>query len=102
MREPNFDELRKDRARCRASGRRCRCTSFACGIHPNPRFYKYHWWVFWNESPVDGYKFLTKEYCLSTAAAIRLVDRLKKENEPCWLYNARLPRLGSPSRRELP
>ena len=26
-------------------------------MHPNPRFFKYYWWVFWKESPVEGEEF---------------------------------------------
>ena len=46
------------------------------------RFYKYYWWVFWNESPVDGKEFLSSQYRLSTAAAFELLDNLKERNEP--------------------
>jgi len=70
-------------------------SSYASGVHPNRTFYKYYWWIFWNESPVDGREFLTKEYRLSTAAAIELIERLREQKEPYWLYNTRLPRLGS-------
>jgi hypothetical protein len=64
-------------------------------MHPNERFYKYYWWVFWNESPIDGEQFLSEEHRLSTAAAMQLLARLKQANEPCWLYNERIPRVGA-------
>ena len=62
-------------------------------MHPNPRFYKYYWWIFWKESPVEGEQFLSKDYRLCTAAAMQLLDRLKEQNELCWLYNRSLPRM---------
>ncbi len=95
MRIPSFDELRRERTDCQLAGERSCCSSYASGIHPNPRFYKYYWWVFWNESPVDGKEFLSSQYRLSTAAAFELLDNLKERNEPCWLYNTSSPRLGS-------
>ena len=75
MKEPSFDELRRERTHYQESGRRCRYRGFASGVHPNPRFYKYYWWVFWIESPIDGWQFLDKQYCLSIAVAIQLMDR---------------------------
>lgn len=95
MRDPDFEELRKKRDECQNAGRRCHGSSFASGVHPNPRFFKYYWWVFWNESLVDGSEFLTDQYRLGTAAAMELVNRLKEQNEPYWLYNTKVPRLGS-------
>lgn len=87
MRIPNFDDLRSERAAGRATG-----SSFAEGVHPNPRFYKYYWWVFWNESPIDGQEFLTDKYRLNTATALALTADLKARGEPYWLYNRKLPR----------
>ena len=62
-------------------------------MHPNPWFYKYYWWVFWKESPVDGLAFLSKEYRLSTAAAMQLLASLRERKEPCLIYNSRHPRM---------
>lgn len=84
MRIPNFEIIRRQRE--------ARCSSFATGVHPNPRFYKYYWWVFWSESPIDGMEFLSDKYRLSTAAAIALLAELKAMGKPLWLYNRRLPR----------
>jgi len=95
MQVPNFALLRKERDNCRNSGQRCHRSSYASGVHSNPRFFKYFWWVFWNESPVDGDEFLTAKYRLSTAAATELVEKLGEQNEPYWLYNTKVPRLGS-------
>src|SRR6185437_7678845 len=69
--------------------------SYAQGIHPNPKFYKYYWWVFWRGSPVDGPRFLSKKYRLNTAAAFQLMEKLREQREPYWLYNDSLPRLDS-------
>ena len=95
MQIPDFDKLQQERNRCQQDGGRCRCTRYTSGVHPNPTFYKYYWWVFWNESPVDGREFLSDQYRLSTAAALQLFNSLKERNEPCWLYNDKVPRRGS-------
>ena len=90
---PDFARLREERTECQQAGLPCRYKGFAQGVHPNPRFFKYYWWVFWNESPVDGQEFLDRRYSLSTAAAERLMHELKAKNEPYWLYNVKVPRL---------
>jgi hypothetical protein len=92
-RTPDFRELERMRAECKANGRWQCWWSGATYMHPNPRFYKYYWWVSCKESPVDGRQFLSTEYRLCTADAMQLLDRLKEQNEPCWLYNTRLPRM---------
>lgn len=87
MREPGFDAIRRERATGRGCG-----SSYAQGVHPNPRFYKYVWWVFWSGSRADGWAFLGDEHRLGTAAALALLADLKERGEPYWLYNRRLPR----------
>jgi hypothetical protein len=61
-------------------------------MHPNPKFYKYYWWVFWKGSPVDGDEFLSSRYRMPTAAAAQLLEELREKGEPFWLYNRQLPR----------
>lgn len=95
MRIPDFVELREERAECKSNGTGAFGTSSARRVHPNPRFYKYYWWIFWNESPVDGRAFLADQYRLNTAAAIQLMDQLDKLGEPYWIYNEQVRRLGS-------
>ncbi len=63
-------------------------------MHPNPRFYKYYWWIFCRESPCEGRAFLTKAHRLSTKAAFDLIDALAYKKQPYVIYNTRLPRLG--------
>lgn len=87
MRTPDLDAIRRERASGRRGG-----SSYAQGVHPNPRFYKYVWWVFWGESAADGWEFLGDQHRLSTAAALTLLADLKARGEPYWLYNRRLPR----------
>ena len=87
MRAPEFEGIRRERAEGRTA-----CRSYAERVHPNPRFYKYYWWVCWSESPVDGNEFLSDKYRLSTAAALALSAELKARGEPSWLYNRQLPR----------
>ena len=87
MRTPDFEDIRRERAAGRGG-----CDSYATNVHPNPRLYKYHWWIFWSESPVDGLEFLDDKYRLNTAAAMALSAELKATGEPSWLYNRHLPR----------
>ena len=87
MQTPDFERIRRQRTAGRSG-----CSSYATGVHPNPRFYKYYWWVFWSGSPVDGLEFRSNKYRLSTAAAMALLADLKASGEPCLLYNRRLPR----------
>ena len=87
MREPSFKELEEQLGQ----GDR-RSWSYATNMHPNPKFYKYYWWIFWRGSPIDGWAFLGKEYRLSTAVADQLMKKLRDEEEPYWRYNSRLPR----------
>jgi hypothetical protein len=92
MRTPNFNELRQERERCLQLGSQCDRHSYAQGVHPNPKFFKYYWWVFWAGSPVDGDEFLRNTYRMNTAAAVALIAKLQSKNEPYWLYNVKLPR----------
>jgi hypothetical protein len=66
--------------------------SYAKRMHPNPRYYKYLWWVFWRNSPCDGNAFLTDEHSLRTADAMALMDQLILANESHWIYNRVSPR----------
>ena len=70
------------------------CISYATYMHPNPRFYKYYWWVFWRGSACEGHQFRSNEHRLSTKAAFDLMHVLSKKKEPHIIYNSRLPRLG--------
>jgi hypothetical protein len=90
MRKPDFTAIRKARAAGASRG-----SSYAQGVHPNPRFYKYVWWVFWSGSEVDGWEYLSDKYRLSTAASIILLADLRERGEPYWLYNSKLPRRDS-------
>lgn len=92
MRTPNFKELREEREHCLQRGIQCDRHSYAQGVHPNPRFFKYYWWVFWTGSHVDGNAFLSNTFRISTAAAMALIAELQSKNEPYWLYNTKLPR----------
>lgn len=87
MRVPNFEKLREQVA----AGERG-CHSYAKFRVPNPRFYKYYWWVFWSGSPCDGRAFLTAEHRLPTKAAFDLMQKLDADGELYWLYNTQLPR----------
>ncbi len=67
--------------------------SYATFLHPNPSFYKYYWWVFWQGSPCDGLEFLSEQYRLSTKKAFEFRIQLKSEGKTYWLYNRQYPRL---------
>jgi hypothetical protein len=66
--------------------------SYAQLMHPNPSFYKYRWWVFWENSLVEGNAFLEDRYALSTAVAMALIDELERDNKPYIIYNRQIPR----------
>lgn len=88
MQMPTFailDEMRENGERSRFFGDR---------MHPNPRFYKYIWRIFWKGSPAEGTNVLALQP-LTTAEAMKLIDRLEKENEPYMLYNDKRPRKGT-------
>ncbi|MEI6270623.1 MAG: hypothetical protein WCP01_17240 [Methylococcaceae bacterium] len=88
MRIPNFLELAEEHHR-----EGFQAASYATFMHPKPFFYKYYWWVFWQESPCDGREFLTKRYRMPTKQAFDLTEKLASENQSYWLYNQRRPRL---------
>lgn len=67
-------------------------SSYAQRMHPEPRFYKYRWWVFWRESACDGSSFLDDQYSMSTAEAMTLMEDLFLRKESYWLYNKSQPR----------
>lgn len=83
---PSFDALRKQTADDGISH------SYASRMHPNPRFYKYRWWVFWHGSACDGSEFLAEERSLCTFDAMALIDRLMLKGECHWVYNRPMPR----------
>jgi len=66
--------------------------SEASFMHPNPRFYKYYWWVFWQGSPCDGRDFLNKKHRLPTKQYFDLIEKLHAEGQSYWVYNRKLPR----------
>jgi hypothetical protein len=67
-------------------------TSYATGVHSNPKFYKYYWWVFWRDSPCEGSKFLSKKYRMSTKEAHELMAKLHEQQEKYFVTNSRYPR----------
>ena len=87
MQIPSFRDLEEMRLSGEIGGR-----SYAKNIHPNPYLYKYYWWVFCRNSPIDGEQFLSSTHRLNTEAAMELVDLLLRKGEPYWLYNDNFPR----------
>lgn len=86
MKTPDFKCLREQN---RDDGL---CHSYARQMHPDPRLFKYRWWIFWRESPCDGMEFLAIEHSLCTSDAMVLLDKLSQENECHWVYNQPIPR----------
>ena len=63
-------------------------------VHPVPAHYKYDWWIFWEESPVDGDELIfSEQYRVCTAEASALFGRLMNERTPFFVYNTKRPRL---------
>jgi len=86
---PDFHKINLER---KSSGTDGGVSFYTAGLHPNPRFYKYYWWVFWRGSPVDGKEFLTKPYRVCSSTAFQLIEDFKARSEPCWVYNEKIPR----------
>ncbi len=87
MRIPNFKKIKVE-----MEGEGFYGTFQGSFVHPNPRFYKYYWWIFWQGSPCDGTKFLSNNYRLPIKKAFDLVENLRCEQQAYWLYNMRYPR----------
>jgi hypothetical protein len=87
MEIPNFEKLIASESEGNP-----KCSSFAEGMHSNPYFYKYYFWVFHQNSPCDGREFLTSDYRLAFAEAQKLLKELEAAEKNCWLYNDKLPR----------
>jgi hypothetical protein len=93
MRKPSFKLLAEFKLQAKNKEEVSLWSSFAQGMHPNPKFYKYRWWIFWEQSPVDGMAFLEDRYAIGTAAAMTLMNKLEQQKKIHWIYNKRLPRL---------
>jgi len=89
MRPPSFTDLASD---IKANGDKPIRLRYASNLHPNPYFYKYYWWVFWQGSPIDGEEFLGNDYQLCTHDAFTLLDQLNASGESWVLYNKHHPR----------
>ena len=88
MKTPDFKALNREIE----EGRSGTCMCSGTGLHPNPRYWKYDWWVFHKDSPIDGHEFLTAPYRLSTKEALDLIQTIKAAQGLCWIYNRRRPR----------
>lgn len=90
MQRPSFSELAKYHGKATVLF----CSGTLAWRDLNPRFYKFRWWVFHEESPIDGPGFLAERYSLCTSDAMALLETLKEDGKPCFLYNSRRRRLG--------
>ncbi len=66
--------------------------SYATHMHPNPKFFKYYWRVFSNDSEYEGRDFFIFGQELTTAEYVAKTDALDARNEPYLIYNRRIPR----------
>jgi len=89
MKTPDFTALKREIGEGKTGTWLCSGT----GLHPNPRYWKYDWWVFHKDSPIDGHAFLKDPYRLSTKEAHDLIQMIEASQGLCWLYNVRRPRL---------
>lgn len=63
--------------------------------HGKPRFYKYYWWVFTAESPVEGDNFLTETYRLSHAEYDERIAVCRTRGMSAMVYNKKCYRTGA-------
>lgn len=92
MIEPDFEWINTLKGGFGPNGTPYQYFSQATGVHPNPRFFKYYFWVFWSGSPVDGPAFLETRYRLPFSATLELRAALESKGERYILYNRQLPR----------
>ncbi len=66
-------------------------------LNPNPRLYKYYWWIYSMESKENSAYdiFYKKEYRLSTKEFNNEIKRLQENNISFTYVNQKLHRLGS-------
>ena len=69
-----------------------RSISYATGLHPNPRLYKYYWQVFTLDSDWEGPEFREKASPLCTSACMLKLDELTLSNSLYVLYGWKRPR----------
>ncbi|MFA6107409.1 MAG: hypothetical protein WDA75_01440 [Candidatus Latescibacterota bacterium] len=65
---------------------------FCQRMHPNPRLWKYRWWVFHRESTAEGRVFLEPEHSLCTARAMEVLEDLQQREMFYLVYNRGYPR----------
>ena len=65
-------------------------------IHPNPRLYKYYWWIYSANSEFSSAEevFYKSEYRLSMKAAMDQMADLQSKNIPYAYVNSKIQRLG--------
>jgi hypothetical protein len=61
-------------------------------LHQNPKFYKYYYWIYHRGILIEGRGFFDNQYRLPIKKAFDLIDQLKQSDQPCVIYNRRIPR----------
>ena len=91
MRTPSFERINKTKY----SGQVL--FAGARNIHPNPKWFKYYWFVFTAESLIDGDSFFSDDNKLSFSEFESELARVKSLGLEAWIYNIKLYRLGEGS-----
>ena len=64
-------------------------------IHPNPRYYKYLWWIYTEDSLWEDQAFFDHSPKLCTHDAMVWIETLKMAGQTFIVYNESLPRRGA-------
>ena len=75
---------------------------FAPPIHPDPRMYKYVWWIWTRASPWDGTAFFANTPALSMGQFRQIERQLIDAREHFFVYGIQRPRRGSALERSTP
>lgn len=67
------------------------------GLHPNPRMYKYDWWIYPSHSPYESAEeiFFKSEHRLSTKAFFEITKQLNEEKISFVYVNCKYFRSGN-------
>lgn len=68
--------------------------NYCSGLHPNPEFYKYYFYIFTDDSSPEGEAFFCKENRLCIADAMQKRREIEEAGDLGFAYNRRHPRRG--------
>lgn len=61
-------------------------------VHPNPKLYKYYWWIFTQQSLTEGSEFLSDDNRLCISDFNKQLSYCRSNNVSAYIYNQRLYR----------